>query len=262
MLAYAKDLYKFLRWPLIDNERVISSIDGFISVSKATREIHQRNNASLSRKPIEVIYNPSGVADDRWTQNADAWANSAKRTLCYVDLGGSVHKGPHVYLQAVRILQAKGLISEARLIGCRNTWVERYASRIGIRENLAFYGKLPRNEVIDLMDSSSIVVVPSIWPEPLGRVAIEANSLGVPVVASRIGGLPEIVLENRTGMLATPGSPSDFAQKIENTLGGSFPREYVSQKTKERFKPDVIADKFINFLEEFAPNVSRASAAI
>jgi glycosyltransferase involved in cell wall biosynthesis len=111
------------------------------------------------------------------------------------------------------------------------------------------------------MDSSSIVVVPSIWPEPFGRVALEANCLGVPVVASRIGGLPEIVLEKQTGMLATPGSPSDFAQKIENTLEGSFSREDICQITNERFKPDLIAHKFIDFLEGFAPSIRQASHA-
>lgn len=261
MLDYATGPFDFLKWPLRNSERVVSSIDGFISVSKATREIHQRSNASLSRKPIEVVYNLAGVSDDRSSKTPHASAKGAQPTLCYVDPTGrgSIAKGPHIYVQAVRILQAKGLISEARLIGCRNSWVERYARRLGIREKLAFYGKLPRNEVNDLIDSSSVAVVPSIWPEPFGRVALEANCLGVPVVASRIGGLPEVVLEGQTGMLATPRSPSDFAQKIEKTLEGSFPREYISQITRERFKPDVIAGKFIDFLEQFAPSISHAA---
>lgn len=264
MLDYATGPYDFLRWPLRNSERVISSIDGFISVSKATREIHQRNSTSISRKPIEVVYNVAAVPDDRFRNTPqDPTSSRGGAILCYVDPTGrgSIAKGPHVYLQAVQILQAKGLISEARVIGCKDSWVEAYARRLGIREKTEFYGKLPRKQVIDLIQSSSIVVVPSVWPEPFGRVALEANCLGVPVVASRIGGLPEVVLENRTGMLATPGSPSDFAQKIQNTLVGSFPREYISRITKKRFKPDLIADQFINFLAKFAPSINHASRA-
>jgi glycosyltransferase involved in cell wall biosynthesis len=59
-----------------------------------------------------------------------------------------------------------------------------------------------------------IIVVPSIWSETFGIVAAEAMSHGIPVVASRIGALPEVVRDGETGLLAEPGDASDFAEKI------------------------------------------------
>jgi len=59
-----------------------------------------------------------------------------------------------------------------------------------------------------------VVVVPSIWTETFGLVAAEAMSHGIPVVASRIGALPETVRDGETGLLAAPGDAADLAAKI------------------------------------------------
>ena len=59
-----------------------------------------------------------------------------------------------------------------------------------------------------------IIVVPSIWPETFGIVAAEAMSHGVPVIASRIGGLQYSLREGESGLLAEPGDAADLAEKI------------------------------------------------
>jgi glycosyltransferase involved in cell wall biosynthesis len=70
---------------------------------------------------------------------------------------------------------------------------------------------------------ADIVLVPSRRPESLGRVAIEAMAFGRPVVASRIGGLAEVVEDEKTGWLTPPGNPEALAKTIaaiiENPLG-------------------------------------------
>ena len=54
------------------------------------------------------------------------------------------------------------------------------------------------------ISNAAAVVVPSLWDEPLGRVALEAASVGVPVVATAVGALPELVVDGVTGWLTHP----------------------------------------------------------
>ena len=76
--------------------------------------------------------------------------------------------------------------------------------RYGHDPRIRWLGFVPVERVLSRV---SVLVVPSLWHEPLGRVVIEAYTWGVPVVASRRGGLPEIVQEGRTGFLFDPDEP-------------------------------------------------------
>ena len=66
-------------------------------------------------------------------------------------------------------------------------------------------------EAADFFDEVDVVIVPSLWEEPLSRVIFEAYAHGKPVLGSRRGGTPEIVMEGRTGFLFDPGVPAELA---------------------------------------------------
>lgn len=65
------------------------------------------------------------------------------------------------------------------------------------------------------MDGFDLLIVPSLWYEPFGRVVIEAYQHGKPVIASNHGGLPEIVLEGQTGFLYDPDNPTDLPKLLQ-----------------------------------------------
>jgi glycosyltransferase involved in cell wall biosynthesis len=80
--------------------------------------------------------------------------------------------------------------------------------------NVTFPGMLSREQLTDFYRRARFLVVPSQWHETFGLVAVEAMSHGVPVVASKIGGLQEIVRDGETGLTFEPGNAQDLAEKM------------------------------------------------
>ena len=69
---------------------------------------------------------------------------------------------------------------------------------------------LGRSDPLEFLDSIDVLVVPSVWREPSGRVVLEAQARGAVVVASASGGITELISHRATGFLVTPGSPSEL----------------------------------------------------
>lgn len=81
--------------------------------------------------------------------------------------------------------------------------------------NVRFLGALPHERVLEEMRRARAVVAPSRTLEPFGLAALEALAAGAPVIAARIGALPEIVADQQTGLLFTPNDPDDLAAKLQ-----------------------------------------------
>ena len=79
-------------------------------------------------------------------------------------------------------------------------------------------GWLSREELIDLLQKSYIVVIPVLWEEPFGIVALEAMAAGKPVVAYNSGGLSEIIVDGLTGFLVPRGNIDELASAVKYLL--------------------------------------------
>jgi glycosyltransferase involved in cell wall biosynthesis len=90
----------------------------------------------------------------------------------------------------------------------------------GFKDKIIFLGW--RDDIADLMSIMDILVLPSL-NEAVGIVLIEAQSLGVPVVASNVGGIPEIIKDKETGILVFPGDPQAIARAVSELF--SEPRK-------------------------------------
>ena len=82
-------------------------------------------------------------------------------------------------------------------------------------------GWMSHEETLALYRQAAVVVVPSVWEEPFGLVAVEAMALGVPVCASRLGGLADIVRHGETGFLFAPGDAAELAEQLNTLLDDS-----------------------------------------
>ena len=90
--------------------------------------------------------------------------------------------------------------------------LKSWVSRLGLEERVEFTGH--QADVPALLQRLDLVVLPSTGKEAFGRVLIESGAAGVPVIASRIGGIPEVIMDRKTGLLVPPGDPMALAQGI------------------------------------------------
>lgn len=110
-------------------------------------------------------------------------------------------------------------------------------------KNILYIGTLNKDEVAQEMSSATALVLPSIWYENFPRTIVEAMANGLPVIASRIGSLPEIVHDGVTGLLFNPGDASDLAEKIltleNNPTLASKMGEAARKKYEESYTGDI-----------------------
>ena len=142
----------------------------------------------------------------------------------------SREKGVASLLRAFARLREEAPTAELRLVGDgeERESLDRLAHSLRLGESLVFRGWLGPPEIEDELAAAWASVVPSLWAEPLGLVAVEAAVRGVPVVASATGGLPEIVAHGRNGLLFPNGDEDALWSCLsEISEGRAFPDHTV-----------------------------------
>jgi len=81
--------------------------------------------------------------------------------------------------------------------------------------NVEFLGKKSKSEVLQIVKGADFLICPSECYEVLGFTVVEAMALGKPVIGARIGGIPEMVIDNYTGLLFEPGNATQLAEQIK-----------------------------------------------
>jgi starch synthase len=92
---------------------------------------------------------------------------------------------------------------------------------------------LPKSEVIQILSHATVFVCPSLY-EPLGIVNLEAMACGAPVVGSRVGGIPEVVADGRTGLLIEPDDPAALAGAINALIADPARAAAMGQRGRQR----------------------------
>lgn len=95
--------------------------------------------------------------------------------------------------------------------------LEQLVDELGLRDSVEFTGGLVRDKVAQLMNRATIVIVPSYF-ESFGLVALEAMQMGRPVIASRVGGMQEVIADGKTGVLVSPQDPIVLHKAMEDLL--------------------------------------------
>lgn len=121
----------------------------------------------------------------------------------------------------------------------------------GFSERVHMLGELRRRDALAVVARSELVVLPSLW-ESFGYVAVESMALGRPVIATRVGGLPEFIDDGRTGWLVPAGDPDALGESIQARLAdpeGSRRIGEAASAASERFDVEEIVDDLVALYE-------------
>jgi glycosyltransferase involved in cell wall biosynthesis len=131
-------------------------------------------------------------------------------------------KGLHLLISAFAELKQKYADLELEVFGSSSLWsraeylnTEQLAAQI---PGLIFHGKRTQHEIAEGFRRSGICVVPSIWFDPYPLISLEAQACGTPVVAFRMGGLPEGITDGKTGLVVNEITPQALAQTLDKLL--------------------------------------------
>jgi glycosyltransferase involved in cell wall biosynthesis len=122
-------------------------------------------------------------------------------------------KGVELLLDALHLVPSAVFLDVAGE-GWRKPALVRRAAELGLAERVRFHGWTDGAALSRLYQRCVAVVVPSAWPEPFGLVALEAMAHGKPVIATAVGGLPEVVLDGLTGFLVPPFDEVRLAERL------------------------------------------------
>jgi len=132
--------------------------------------------------------------------------------------------------------------------------LKKEAGELGITSHVRFLGE--RKDIPDLLRSADVFVFPSLW-EGQGIVLFEAMFSGLPIVASRTGGIPDVIENERTGLLCEPGNADELARALIRILGDESLRERLTTEALRRFSDRTMeesakkmGDLFIELLEK------------
>jgi glycosyltransferase involved in cell wall biosynthesis len=116
-----------------------------------------------------------------------------------------------------------------------------------------------RPDAADLLAGADICVVPSVWHEAFGLAVLEPMSYGIPVIASRVGGIPELVEDGTTGLLVEPGNELALARALKQLLDHPAEREQMGRQARERARTHFLrSDALLALIDELDPGLTRA----
>jgi glycosyltransferase involved in cell wall biosynthesis len=146
-----------------------------------------------------------------------------------------LYVGKHTEAKGIRVvLNAAEILSDVTFHFCGSGSDDNITeARANDNENIIYHGYVSEKELLRLRRESSVAVVPSLWMENSPFVIYEHFATGLPVVASDIGGIPELVKDGKTGALFQPGDTQALAKSVRELLENDDRRDAASKRAIE-----------------------------
>jgi glycosyltransferase involved in cell wall biosynthesis len=148
-------------------------------------------------------------------------------------------KGEAVLLEATLLLAERGHEFKVILAGCGplQPTLESLAERLGVSHLVSFPGSVGQDDIHAFYECASIFCLPS-FAEGVPCVLMEAMAMQIPVVSTRIAGIPELVDDGRTGLLVTPGRADVLADALARLLSDQSLCRELGSRARDKVKSD------------------------
>jgi len=222
-------------------EKIVSEFtDKIIVLSEQEKKVHLDLGIGPGR--LEVVYNGIGVEYE-----SVAPAHPGRRAGMIARL--EPVKDHPTFLKA--LVRAKKILPDIRAVlaggGSLRKDLEKQVDEMGLKQEVEFLGEI--QDVKSLLATLNLVVLSS-RNEGLGMCLLEAQSAGRPVVATRVGGIPEAVADCETGILVPPGDPDALCSAIVDLLTDYGKARRFGMAGRERVRKYFSAEKMLKRFDE------------
>ena len=202
---------RFRNWinSLIES-RSLRRVDRMICVSHSLRDYMLGLGHAAGR--LRVVHNGVPIADidSRMPNQGEPW------TIGMVALFRP-RKGTEILLESLAIIRQAGIPASLLMVGSFETKeyeseIHGLVERLGLRAHVTWTGF--ERDVNSRLREMQLMVLPSLFGEGLPMVVLEAMAIGVPVIASRVEGIPEAIRDGQDGSIFEPGNAKDLADKV------------------------------------------------
>ncbi len=230
--------------------KTLKAVDHIIAVSNDMKE-KVVQEYGVERKKVTVI--PNGIDPKKFFQTNKLDAQKQ----CGLELGSK-------YILALsRLSPEKGLDSLIKAFlevsrqdttllivgdGPLKNKLEEMVRDLGISKRVLFFGAVPHEETVKWYNAADVFCLPSLW-EGCPNVVIESLASGTPVVASNVGGIPDLIPNDSYGILVPAGDPVSLARALDNALNKEWDREKIA-KFGSRNTWDHVAGQVIEVFEK------------
>ena len=229
-------------------EHMLGQADQVTAVSNPLAELARTHG---HRGPISVI--PNGVDIDRFRRDP---AHGSTGGPTVVTVSRLVRKnGVDCLLQAIARLKqdVPGIVCRIIGDGPERSSLMRLSSDLGISSSVLFLGKVLHEEIPRHLWESDIFVRPA-RSEGMGTAFVEAMASGLPVIGTAVGGVPDVIHDGETGLLAEVDHPDDLARKIRRVLADKELAARLARQgmamVLERFDAEFVSRRYAHVFRE------------
>jgi len=197
-----------------------------IAISRyVARQVVERHGVDPARLRViprgvdPLIFDPARVTPERVTQLARGWGLAPERKVVMLPGRLTEWKGQGVMIEALARLGGEAclvLVGPEKGGGAYARRLRRQAAALDVGDRVVFAGRC--DDMPAALALADVVVVPSVKPEPFGRVVVEAQAMGKPVIVTDQGGAAETVAAGETGWRVPPADPAALAEAVAAAL--------------------------------------------